>query len=232
MKHVHTMIFRAGAHAHFLAFLVFALFPVFALCSCGSLQPLTRSHVTTTRYDADGRVTETVVEEKSEALAKSWIEATKGCDVVIAESGWGVKLAVEPQATSGMLPGMGVKAGKIDTVYQRHATEAAAQNEAANIAANKGEFSVGATGVNAGPAGAKGSSEDGSGREDATLAVVKEQLSAAAKSLAAKAKTAEDGEEAADPDVEYPEDDGLHGPDVDGEDYHCESCESATVEGE
>ena len=193
-----------------------------ALCSCANLQPLTRSHITTTRYDAEGRVTETVVEEKSEALAKSWIEATKGCDVVIAESGWGVKLAVEPQATSGMLPGMGVKAGKLDMVYQRHASPQPSA-EAANLAANKGEFSVGATGVTVGTAKAKAA--DGSDREDATAKVIQAQLSAAAKSFAEKATAAEG--EAADPDVEYPENNGLHGPDVSGDNYECESCEPA-----
>lgn len=33
--------------------------------------------------------------------------------------------------------------------------------------------------------------------------------------------------ESADPDVEYPADNGLHGPDVSGDNYECESCEPA-----
>lgn len=146
---IHTM-----DHIHGIALGVLAL----TLCSCSSLQPLTRSHVTTTRYDAEGRVTETIVEERSESLAKSWIDATKQSDVVISESGWGVKLSAEPQITSGMLPGLTVKAGKLDTVYQRHGT-GGGDGEAANIAANKGEFHVGATGVTAGSQAPGGSSD-------------------------------------------------------------------------
>lgn len=51
------------------------------------------------------------------------------------------------------------------------------------------------------------------------------------KSLAPKAK-ATDGEASSDPDVEYPENNGLHGPDVSGEDYECESCEPAVPDAE
>ena len=191
------------------------------LSSCGSLQPLTRSHVTTTRYDAEGRVTETVVEEKSEALAKSWIEATKGCDVVICESGWGVKLAAEPQATSGMLPGIAVKAGKIDTVYQRHATEAAAQNEAANIAANKGEFQVGAAGVSVGTAdlGGKSATGEKAEKDSETVKVLKSQLEGLLKGLAdldgAKEKTGESAET---------KENGGTGETGECGEYKCESC--------
>ena len=85
---------------------------------------------------------------------------------------------------------------------------------------------MGATGVTVGTAKAK--TADGSDREDATAKVIQAQLSAAAKAIAANAQ-ATDGE-AADSDVEYPADNGLHGPDVSGEDYECESCEPAVLD--
>lgn len=49
---------------------------------------------------------------------------------------------------------------------------------------------------------------------------------------ALKMAKATDGEAASDPDVEYPDNDGLHGPDVSGGDYECESCEPAVPDAE
>lgn len=80
-----------------------------------------------------------------------------------------------------------------------------------------------------------------SGAEKPVQPLVSDEKSAAAsmsvadilKSLAPKAKAAEgEAEASSDPDVEYPDNDGLHGPDVSGEDYECESCEPAVPDAE
>ena len=77
------------------------------LVLAASCTALTRS--TVVRYRADGTVESR--EETSESLVKT-LAATH--TVVISESGWGVRLSAQAQGESSMLPGLVLKAGKLN----------------------------------------------------------------------------------------------------------------------